>query len=64
MKPSFGRAGLLLVVLAKAWRALIGLLAAASGVEPAALATLPPHAPKAKDVFDLSRLVIFSDDFS
>jgi len=54
----------LLVVLAKAWRALIGLLAAASGVEPAAPATLPPRALKAKDVFDLSRLVIFSDDFS
>ena len=43
---------------------VIGLLAGASQAEPPAPATLPPRAHKAKDVFDSSRPLIFSDDFS
>lgn len=43
---------------------LVGLLPATSGAEPSAPPALPPRALKAKDVFDLSRPVIFSDDFA
>lgn len=42
----------------------ISLLAGVSLAEPSAPETLPPRALKAKDVFDLSRSVIFSDDFA
>jgi hypothetical protein len=43
---------------------LTSCLAAASAAEPSAPPPLPPRALKAKDVFDLSRPVIFSDDFA